>query len=129
MVTTPVPPIPATTIPHVEVSVGSNGCGTVTTGASFFEAAAGFFKLPPLTVTKLGQKPLTQEKSLLQVLWLMLRLRPNSVSCGCTATQLLCSEQSPQPSQTSSLISTRLSTSTRVPRLRSRRFLVAHIWT
>ena len=44
--------------------------------------------MPPCTVTKLGQKPLRQEKSLLQVDWSIWRLRPNSVSSGFTETQL-----------------------------------------
>ncbi len=65
--------------------------------------------LAPCTVTKDGQKPLTQEKSLLQLDWSMRRLRPNSVSTGCTDTQFDCTPQSPQPSQTSSLMITRLS--------------------
>src|SRR3546814_1829410 len=63
--------------------------------------------LPPWAVTKLGQKPFTQEKSLLQDDWSMARLRPNSVSTGTTETQLDCTEQSPQPSQTSSLMKAR----------------------
>ena len=33
-------------------------------------------------MTKLGQKPLRQEKSLLQLDWSIVRLRPNSVSSG-----------------------------------------------
>ena len=65
--------------------------------------------LAPCTVTKDGQKPLTQEKSLLQLDWSILRLRPNSVSTGWTETQFDCTPQSPQPSQTSSLMITRLS--------------------
>ena len=65
--------------------------------------------LAPCTVTKDGQKPLTQEKSLLQLDWSIRRLRPNSVSTGCTETQFDCTPQSPQPSQTSSLMITRLS--------------------
>jgi hypothetical protein len=39
-------------------------------------ALAFFLSWPPSTVTKLGQKPFTQLMSLLQVLWLMVRLRP-----------------------------------------------------
>ena len=66
---------------------------------------------------------------MLQVFWLMRRLRPNSVSTGSTLRQLLCTEQSPQPSQTSSLITTRLAGSTIVPRLRRRRFSVAQVWS
>jgi hypothetical protein len=46
---------------------------------------------------------------LLQLFWLMRRLRPNSVSTGSTDRQLDCTEQSPQPSQTSSLMTTVLS--------------------
>src|SRR5437868_13613202 len=80
-----------------------------------------FFNCAPCTVTKDGQKPFTQEKSLLQLDWSMVRLRPNSVSSGCTETQLLCTPQSPQPSQTSSLMMTRLSGSGNVPRSEERR--------
>ena len=80
-------------------------------------------------MTKLGQKPLTQLKSLLQVLWLICRLRPNSVSSGSTDRQLDCALQSPQPSHTSSLMTTRLAGSASVPRLRLRRFSVAQVWS
>ena len=68
-----------------------------------------FFSFAPCTVTNDGQKPFTQEKSLLQDDWSMVRLRPNSVSSGCTETQFDFTPQSPQPSQTSSLMMTRLS--------------------
>jgi hypothetical protein len=90
---------------------------------------AFFLSWPPSTVTKLGQKPFTQLMSLLQVLWLMVRLRPNSVSSGSTLRQLDCTPQSPQPSHTSSLMTTRLAGSTMVPRLRRRRFSVAQVWS
>ena len=53
-------------------------------------AASSCASAPPCTVTKLGQKPLTQEKSLLQVDWSICRLRPNSVSSGLTETQFDC---------------------------------------
>ena len=85
--------------------------------------------LAPCTVTKDGQKPFTQEKSLLQLDWSIWRLRPNSVSTGCTATQFDCTEQSPQPSQTRSLMMTRLSGSGNSPRLRRRRFSAAQVWS
>ncbi len=89
--------------------------------------------LPPSTVTKLGQKPLTHEKSVLQVLWLMLRLRPNSVSSGSTLKQLLCALQSPQPSQTRSLMTTRLEMAGLTPfnaaRFKRLRFSVAQVWS
>jgi hypothetical protein len=68
--------------------------------AAWPATGAGFFSVPPVTVTKLGQKPFTQDRSWLQLLWLIWRLRPNSVSSGSTETQLLFTEQSPQPSQT-----------------------------
>ena len=80
-------------------------------------------------MTNDGQKPLRQEKSLLQLDWSMVRLRPNSVSSGCTETQFDFTPQSPQPSQTSSLMNTRLSGSGKVPRLRRRRFSAAQVWS
>ena len=92
-------------------------------------AALRFRSLPPCTVTKLGQKPLRQEKSLLQEDWSIARLRPNSVSTGTTDRQLDCTPQSPQPSQTSSLMTTRLSGSGIRPRLRRRRFSAAQVWS
>ena len=88
-----------------------------------------FFSFAPCTVTKDGQKPFTQEKSLLQLDWSMVRLRPHSVSSGCTDTQFDFTPQSPQPSQTSSLMMTRLSGSGNVPRFRRRRFSAAQVWS
>src|ERR1700752_1220424 len=90
---------------------------------------AAFFGVALLTVTKDGQKPLRQEKSLLQLDWSMVRLRPHSVASGCTETQLDFTPQSPQPSQTRSLMTTRLSGSGNVPRLRRRRFSAAQVWS
>src|SRR5260370_28385630 len=78
-------------------------------------------------VTKLGQKALRQEKSLLQLDWSIVRLRPNSVSSGLTETQFDLSEQSPHPSHTASLMTTRLGGSGKVPRLRRRRFSAAQV--
>jgi len=80
-------------------------------------------------VTKLGQKPFRQEKSLLQELWLIRRLVPSAVSSGSTERQLEAVEQSPQPSQTAGLMKTRLSGSGKVPRLRRRRFSAAQVWS
>src|ERR1700750_1971736 len=88
-----------------------------------------FAGVPPCTETNDGQKPFRQEKSLLQLLWSIVRLRPSSVSSGFTDTQLLFSEQSPQPSQTASLMNTRLAGSGKVPRLRRRRFSAAQVWS
>ncbi len=45
---------------------------------------------------------------MLQVVWSMRVLRPNSVSTGCTDRQLLLTPQSPQPSHTASLMMTRV---------------------
>jgi hypothetical protein len=82
-----------------------------------------------MTETKLGQKPLAQEKSLLQLLWSISRLRPYSVSFGSTDTQNDFSPQSPQPSQTSELMNRRFFGSSILPRLRRRRFSVAQVWS
>ncbi len=56
-------------------------------------------------------------------------LRPNSVSTGSTERQFDLSPQSPQPSHTRSLISTRGRRSGERPRLRSRRISAAHAWS
>src|SRR5581483_3965387 len=98
--------------------------GSGEAGAAFPEPTI-FLGLAPWTVTKEGQKPSAQEKSLLQLDWSIVRLRPNSVSSGCTETQLDLTPQSPQPSQTSSLMITRLSGSGYAPRLRRRLFSAA----
>jgi hypothetical protein len=76
------------------------GIGSAGGAASPWRRLLRLLQPPPSTVTKLGQKPLTQEKSLLQEDWLIWRLRPNSVSSGSTDRQFDCFEQSPQPSQT-----------------------------
>ena len=132
MVMTPVPPTPATTMPQGCRRAGKSGSGRRPNWAGVkwvLVDAAFFLNVPPSTVTKLGQKPLRQLVSLLQVLWLMVRLRPKSVSSGSTDRQFDCTPQSPQPSHTSSLIITRTAGSTRVPRLRRRRFSVAQVWS
>src|SRR6516165_8291154 len=84
-------------------------------------------RLVPSIVTKLGQKPLRQEKSLLQVERLILRLRPNGVCFGSALRQLDSTEQSPQPSQTRSLIEAKRGGSSNWPRLRRLRFSVAQV--
>ena len=66
---------------------------------------------------------------MLQFDWLMVRLRPNSVSSGSTEMQFDCTEQSPQPSQTAALIITRRDGSSISPRLRRRRFSAAQVCT
>ena len=60
MVTTPVPPIPVTRMPYgstVEAMAGGAGSREKSAASAFF----GLRNDPPSTVTKLGQKPLTQE--------------------------------------------------------------------
>ena len=55
--------------------------------------------------------------------------RPNSVGTGCTDRQLDLRPQSPQPSQIRSLMNTRVCGWASLPRLRLRRFSVAHSWS
>ena len=64
---------------------------------------------------------------MLQFDWSIARLRPNSVSFGSTEMQFDCTEQSPQPSQTRSLMNTRRGGSSIRPRLRRRRFSAAQV--
>ena len=59
----------------------------------------------------------------------MVRLRPNSVSFGKIDTQFDCTPQSPQPSQTASLMTMRLATSGYSPFFRRRRFSAAQVWS
>ncbi len=66
---------------------------------------------------------------MLQEDWSMRRLRPSSVSTGSMEMQFDCTLQSPQPSQTSSLITMRSSGSGKRPRLRSRRASAAQVWS
>ena len=67
--------------------------------------------------------------SKLQLVWWMRVLRPYGVSTGWTDRQLLLSPQSPQPSHTRSLMTTRKSGLATRPRLRARRFSAAHSWS
>jgi hypothetical protein len=67
--------------------------------------------------------------SLLQLAWSMRRLRPNSVSSGCTDMQFEAREQSPHPWQTAGLMTTRFEAAATCPRLRLLRFSVAQICT
>ena len=113
MVTTPVPPMPVISTPYgLSASDGSRGAGgsggSAVAAPAFLRSALPLRTPPPSMVTKLGQKPLRQEKSLLQDDWSMARLVPNSVSTGTTLRQFDWVEQSPQPSQTAWLMNTRL---------------------
>ena len=130
MVTTPVPPTPSMIADQPSRRAGTASARARRPADRLAPAMPSALRiLAPCTVTKDGQKPLTQEKSLLQLDWSMRRLRPNSVSTGWTETQFDCTPQSPQPSQTSSLMITRLSGSGKVPRLRRRRFSAAQVWS
>ena len=124
----PPPPMPANS-PRQTPAVGSTGSGRA-------GGQLGFPRLPLRigvrrgrrrrpAVTKLGQKPFRQDRSTLQLVGLMRRLRPSSVSTGSMAMQSDWAEQSPQFSQTASLITTCAGGCAIVPRLRRRRFSVA----
>jgi hypothetical protein len=66
---------------------------------------------------------------LLQEGWWIRVFRPNSVSTGITLRQVDLRPQSPQPSQTRSLIHARTAGSGALPRLRRRRSSAAHSWS
>jgi hypothetical protein len=80
-------------------------------------------------VTKLGQKPSIQVWSWLQEDWSMRRFWPNGVATGSTAMQLETAEQSPQSSQTRSLMKTREVADAARPRFLRRRSSVAQGWS
>ena len=71
------------------------------------------------------EKPFTQLKSLLHEDWWM-QVLPNSVCTGSTDMQFDFSPQSPQPSQTRSLMTVTSTGSSALPRLRARRSSAAH---
>ena len=81
----------------------------------------------PLTVTKLGQNPLRQVKSLLQADWSIRRLRPNSVSTGWTARQLDCDAAVAAALAHQLVDHGALVGSGKTPRLRRRRFSAAQV--
>ncbi len=87
--------MPATSTLYRSPSSGRAGSGTG--GRSKGATLSSLRASPPRTVTKLGQNPSAQVKSLLQLDWLMRRLRPHSVSSGSIAMQLETLPQSPQP--------------------------------
>ncbi len=122
-VTTPVPPTPG-----IRTSASS---GTRSAGSGGSTGSAGRFGrgTPPrlgVTITNEGQSPFRQVRSLLHEAWWISVLRPNSVCTGWTDRQEDFSPQSPQPSQTRWLIHTRSAGLGSLPRLRRRRFSVAH---
>src|SRR5690606_15128475 len=80
-VTTPVPPTPVISRSYGAASGGRSGAGRSAASAAISTSTAAFLRrTAPSSVTKEGQKPPRQEKSLLQDDWLMRRLLPNSVS-------------------------------------------------
>ena len=87
MVTMPVPPMPVTITPIGLVDRAAAPVPAVPPHRPRSSMPLPRLSLAPSTVTKDGQKPFRQEKSLLQLDWSMVRLRPNSVSSGCTETQ------------------------------------------
>ena len=134
-VTTPVPPIPAIRsatswrvsfccVPFCWPVAGGLGSCAASSGSAWRRVV-----VPGVTSRNAGQSPCTQEKSRLHEDWSMRVLRPNSVSTGCTDRQFDFAPQSPQPSQTRSLIMTRVAGVGSVPRLRLRRFSAAHAWS
>ena len=123
--TTPVPPTPAISTLCTPSSAACRGSGKL--GSAAAASGRGGLRFAPRSVTKLGQKPFKQLKSWLHDDWLMRRLRPNSVSSAITDRQFDCTLQSPQPSQTSSLMTTRRSGVGTVPRLRLRCSSAAHV--
>ena len=127
IVITPVPPTPVTTMPYAPSSAGSSGSGRTGNGTS--PAASAWRSLPPLTVTKLGQKPFRQEKSLLQADWSIRRLRPNSVSCGLDGDAVdwhaaIAAALADQLVDDHPLVRVG-----KAPRLRRRRFSAAQVWS
>ena len=100
----PPPPMPANNARHGDHDRAATGVGIPSASAPPAPPSAD--RRParaarPATVTKLGQKPLRQDRSTLHAVGLMRRLRPSAVSTGSMAMQLDCTEQSPQFSQTS----------------------------
>src|SRR5438046_8664005 len=95
--------MPASMMPAPSAgSAAIAGSGNEANRASSRLARARLRISTPSTVTNDGQKPSVQLVSLLQLDWLMRRLRPSSVSDGSLETQPDFTEQSPQPQQTGS---------------------------
>ena len=123
IVTTPVPPTPVMRMSQSAGAAGSRSGRAASRAGS--TPAAVFLGFAPSSITKEGQNPSTQEKSLLQFDWSIRRFSPSGVSSGRTERQFDCTEQSPQPSQTAGLMTGRCVGSDILPRLRRRRFSAA----
>ena len=128
-VETPVPPMPAMKILQISPLAGGGIGSVISSGkAGFTNVFAGVdwsLLSAFLTVTKLGQNPFRQDISLLHRLWSIWRFSPSGRIRGLTATQFDLTAQSPQPSQTASLIMIVSGLSAISPRLRLRRNSVA----
>ena len=125
IVSTPVPPTPDTTVFQGIDRSGRLGSGREGRSVMGCADEAGCRGAPPTTDMKLGQKPLRQLKSVLQAFWSICRFRPRSVSLGITERQFDSALQSPQPSQTASLMTTRREALASFPFFCWRRFSVA----
>ncbi len=128
IVMTPVPPMPPTSTLNGwlrPARTGTVASGTSKGSTAVFGVLSGLRSAPPWTVTKLGQNPSVQVKSLLHDDWLIRRLRPNSVSIGSIDRQVETLPQSPHPSHTALLMNVRFAGSSHLPCLRSRRRSVA----
>jgi hypothetical protein len=132
MVMTPVPPMPV-------IRTLCRPASLELAGSSGIAVSAGFAPVPavpvrrrgfaPSTVTKLGQNPFRHERSTLQEDWSTVRLTPSGVCKGSSEVQFDWTPQSPQPSHTRSLITTRAGASGIFPFLRRRRFSAAQTWS
>ncbi len=129
MVTTPVPPMPVTRMLATPSGRAATGSGRAGKSSCRTSGVDGFCRRAPSTLTKEGQKPSTQVKSLLQDDWLIFRFLPRGVSRGSTDRQLETLPQSPQPSQTALLMKVRRSGSGHLPRFLRRRRSVAQGWS
>jgi len=134
-VTTPVPPMPVMctlTSSDALGSVGGMGSGgaTRTDDGGVAGGVRRHHRLGRRVIdTNAGQSPSRQERSRLQLCWSIVVFRPNAVSIGCTDRQFETRAQSPQPSQTRWLITTRVGGVGTRPRLRSRRASAAQRWS
>ena len=128
--TTPVPPMPTMrTVKSSASTIESAGSAMSVGGAGRCVRGRSRALVSVVTVANDGQSPCRQEKSKLQLVWWICVLRPNGVSTGWTDKQLLLSPQSPQPSHTRSLMTTRNPGVATVPRARPRRFSAAQAWS
>ena len=131
-VMTPVPPMPEKRTVNASAGTCGTGSGRPAPGSPLVPADGRACLAPSgstVTVANAGQSPRRHDMSKLQLVWWMRVLRPYAVSTGCTDRQLLLSPQSPHPSHTRSLMTTRKPGLATMPRLRSRRSSAAQRWS